>query len=149
MTIRELLLNDSVFTLQDVILETLGPDNDHVFLFRGSWYSDHFLQYLDYRILTFYHNFSSGCDMIFAVPDLCFPKRYFVETNGYNMLVFVYAGNQAICFDCETLEDAKKFDYSGIEGEKDIAVAAAYCSKQDHIFTFNINDSGYENVIEL
>jgi len=56
-------------------------------------------------------------------------KRLFVETNGFNTVVFVDGANMAYSIDCETLEQAKAMDYSGIEGcetaeEIDTAIGA-------------------------
>lgn len=62
-------------------------------------------------------------------------KRYFVETNGYNMVAFVDDSNRAYVFHEEcfteklTLEAAQNADYASCEGcetaeEIDIAVGA-------------------------
>lgn len=77
-------------------------------------------------------------------------KKYFVETNGYNSLVFVFDDNRAIAFDCETLEAAKNMDCSGIENSTDVEDAAINCNiDTDNIFTFDKSDSCWENVTEI
>lgn len=75
-------------------------------------------------------------------------KKYFCETNGYNMLVYVDDSNRAYGFDCETLEHAKKMDTSGADGENDIEVLAVNCNGDiDKIFDFHEDD--FDNVVEI
>ena len=60
MTIREFLLNDTIFNLDEIRIDTLDSDDNHLVLFDGPWYSDAGLDYLDCFVLTFYHNFDSN-----------------------------------------------------------------------------------------
>lgn len=73
-------------------------------------------------------------------------KKYFAETNGYNLMI-VTDGKKAVAFDCETLEEARTMDCSGIEGEPDIESVAYMCNKVDDIFIFNEDD--FEKLIFL
>lgn len=73
-------------------------------------------------------------------------KKYFAETNGYNMMI-VTDDTKMIAFDCETLEEAKSMDCSAIEGETDIEYIAHICSKENDIVEFNEDD--YENLIYI
>ena len=57
MTIREFLLKDSVFNLDEIRIDCLDSDRDHLMLFQGPWYMDTALDYLDCKIITFYHSF--------------------------------------------------------------------------------------------
>ena len=63
-------------------------------------------------------------------------KRYFVETNGYNMVAFVGTDGKAYAFHEETfdkeltLETAKNSDYSGIE-DAETAEEIAQCIGTD------------------
>lgn len=57
MTIREFLLKDSVFNLDEIRIDTLDSDRDHLFLFQGPWYMDTALDYLDSKVISFYHDF--------------------------------------------------------------------------------------------
>lgn len=66
-------------------------------------------------------------------------KKYFAETNDYNVFI-VTDGERAVAFDCETLEEAKKMDCSGIECETDIESVAHLCNKEGEIFNFNEDD---------
>ena len=73
-------------------------------------------------------------------------KKYFAETNAYNVMV-VTDGKRAVAFDCETLEEARTMDCSGIEGEPDIETIAHLCSKEDDIFDFKEDD--YEELLYI
>ena len=83
-------------------------------------------------------------------------KRYFVETNGYNMVAFVGTDGKAYafheeCFDKElTLETAKAADYSGIEGTE-TAEEIAQCIGTDSAFDniFNWNEIEAEEITEF
>lgn len=67
-------------------------------------------------------------------------KRYFVETNGYNMVVFVDDNNDVFylhekAFDEDlTLEVARNADYSNVEGfETAKQMAANYYTGENYI----------------
>lgn len=55
--------------------------------------------------------------------------RAFIETEGYNMIAFIWDGDKMICCDCETIYDANEFDYSGIVDCETAEEAADYCAK--------------------
>lgn len=58
MTIREFLLKDKIFNFEDIRIDTLDSVQDRSYLFRGPWYMDAALEYLDCKIVTFYHSFN-------------------------------------------------------------------------------------------
>lgn len=57
MTIREFISNDTIFNIDDIRIDTLDSNRDHLLLFQGSWYKDDALKYVDCKIITFYHDF--------------------------------------------------------------------------------------------
>lgn len=57
MTIREFISNDTIFNIDDIRIDTLDSNRDHLLLFQGSWYKVDALKYLDCKIITFYHDF--------------------------------------------------------------------------------------------
>ena len=67
--------------------------------------------------------------------------RAFIETEGYNMIAFIW-DNKMICCDCETIYEANEFDYSGIVDCKTAEQAAEYCAKE--VIPFHACD--YNNV---
>lgn len=69
-------------------------------------------------------------------------KKMFLESNGYNMIGFIFEDNKMVAFDCETLEDAKNMDCSGVEGCKSAEEAAVDCNTEVYPF---IEDE-WENV---
>ena len=64
-------------------------------------------------------------------------KKVFLESNGYNMIGFVFDDGM-IAFDCETIEAAMAMDCSGIEGCKTAEEAALNCNTE--AFPFNEGD---------
>lgn len=71
-------------------------------------------------------------------------KRVFLESNGYNMVGFVFDDGM-IAFDCETFEDAVKMDYSGVEGCKTAEEAAVNCNTE----VFPFNEDEWDAVTEI
>ena len=57
MTIREFLLNNKIFYVDDIRIDSLDSDPDRLYLFQGPWYMEAALDYLDRKIITFYYNF--------------------------------------------------------------------------------------------
>ena len=85
-------------------------------------------------------------------------KRYFIKTNGFNMVVFVDPiGNGYIIpdtsFDCElTFENAKNADYSNLDGcetAEECFYSMGFGEKDDLIIDFYENDPSFETVIEF
>lgn len=75
-------------------------------------------------------------------------RKLYCESTGYNTIVFVDDDNRAVAFDCESLEEAKSMDFSGVENEDDIVALAINCNKtQDDVFKFDEDD--YENILEI
>lgn len=71
-------------------------------------------------------------------------RRYFLETNAYNMIAFIW-DNKMIVFDCDTIEEAREMNYEQIYGETDIEKVANLCSTE--IYDFNEDD--YEKITPL
>ena len=71
-------------------------------------------------------------------------KKYFLESNGYNLIAFV-VNNKMIVLDCETLEEARNMNTEGIDGMEDIEEVANYVNKE----VYDFNPSEWENVTEL
>ena len=71
-------------------------------------------------------------------------KKYFLESNGYNLIAFVI-NNKMIVLDCETLEEARNMNTEGIDGMEDIEEVANYVNKE----VYDFNPSEWENVTEL
>lgn len=71
-------------------------------------------------------------------------KKYFLESNGYNLIAFVI-NNKMVVLDCETLEEAKNMNTEGIDGMEDIEEVANYVNKE----VYDFNPSEWENVTEL
>lgn len=61
-------------------------------------------------------------------------KKVFLESNGYNMVGFVFDDGM-VAFDCETIEDAEAMDCSGVEGCKTAEEAAVNCNTE--VYQFN------------
>lgn len=80
-------------------------------------------------------------------------KKFFVETNGYNMVFLVDGNGRALpiyeqAFDEPlTLEVAKNADYSNFDGIEDAEVAAANYTGETVVFGEIIDDC--ERVIEF
>lgn len=68
--------------------------------------------------------------------------RMFIETEGYNMIGFIWDGDKMIWCDCETIYEANEFDYSGIVDCETAEEAAEYCGKDVIIF----DPDNYTNV---
>lgn len=68
--------------------------------------------------------------------------RAFIETEGYNMIAFIW-GSKMICCDCETIYEANEFDYSGIADCETAEEAAEYCAKD--VIPFDMDN--YDNLI--
>lgn len=84
-------------------------------------------------------------------------RRFFVETNADNRVMFVDDSNKAYQIteydfyrehgvDC-TLENAKAADYSGFDGCKTAEECAAAVGMNEEIIEFDTDE--YENVIEF
>ena len=71
-------------------------------------------------------------------------KKYFLESNGYNLIGFVI-DNKMVVLDCETLEEAKNMDIEGIDGMMNIVEIANYVNKE----VYDFNPDEWENVTEL
>lgn len=71
-------------------------------------------------------------------------RKVFLESNGYNMAGFVFEDGM-VAFDCDTLDDAKAMDISGIEGCKTTAEAAVNCNTE----VLPFNDEEWENITEF
>ena len=71
-------------------------------------------------------------------------KKYFLKSNGYNLIAFVI-NNKMVVLDCETLEEAKNMNTEGIDGMEDIEEVANYVNKE----VYDFNPSEWENVTEL
>ena len=75
-------------------------------------------------------------------------KKYYCESNAYNVVIFTDDENKAIYFDVETKEEAENLDISGIVGLHTAEeMAFACCMDDDKIFTFNEDE--WEYVEEL
>lgn len=61
-------------------------------------------------------------------------KKVFLESNGYNMVGFVFDDGM-VAFRCETIEDAVTMDCSGVEGCKTAEEAAIDCNTE--VYPFN------------
>ena len=57
MTIREFLLKDTIFNLDEICIDTLDSQRESLYLFQGPWYMDTALDYLDHEVISFYHSF--------------------------------------------------------------------------------------------
>lgn len=64
-------------------------------------------------------------------------KKMFLESNGYNMVGFIFDDGM-VAFDCETIEDAKAMDISGVEGCESAEEAAINCNTE--VFPFIENE---------
>ena len=71
-------------------------------------------------------------------------KKYFLESNGYNLIAFVI-NNKMIVLDCETLEEARNMNTEGIDDMENIEEVANYVNKE----VYDFNPSEWENVTEL
>lgn len=71
-------------------------------------------------------------------------KKVFLKSTGYNMIGFVFDDGM-IAFDCETIEEAKKMDYSGVIGCETAAEAAANCGTA----VYQFDESEWEEVHTL
>lgn len=71
-------------------------------------------------------------------------RKVFLESIGYKLVAFVF-GSEMIAFDCETIEQAKAMDISGIEGFNTAEEAAVNCNTE----VFPFNEDEWEEVIEF
>lgn len=68
-------------------------------------------------------------------------KRMFLESNGYNMIGFIFDDGM-VAFDCETIGDAETMDCSGVEGCKTAEEAALNCNTE----AFPFNECDWEHI---
>ena len=61
-------------------------------------------------------------------------KKVFLESNGYNMVGFVFDDGM-VTFDCEAIEDAETMDCSGVKGCNTAEKAAINCNTE--VYPFN------------
>lgn len=71
-------------------------------------------------------------------------RKVFLEGLGYNIVGFIF-GNKMIAFDCETIEQAKAMDISGIEGFDTADEAAINCCTEVYPFV----ESEWKTVTEF
>ena len=56
-------------------------------------------------------------------------QRAFLESNGYNLLTFIY-GDEMVVFDCHTIQEAQTMDCSAVEGCVTAKEAAMWCDTE-------------------
>lgn len=71
-------------------------------------------------------------------------KKVFLESNGYNMIGFIFEDGM-VAFDCETIEEAKAMDCSGVEGCETAEEAATNCNTE----VYQFSESEWEKVTEI
>ena len=71
-------------------------------------------------------------------------RKVFLESLGYNAIGFIF-DDGLIIFDCETIEEAKEMDCSGIEDCETAEEAATNCNTKVYPF----NESEWENITEI
>lgn len=71
-------------------------------------------------------------------------KKLFLESNGYNMLGFVFE-NGMVAFDCETIDQALNQDCSNLDGCETAEEAAVNCNTEVVPFI----EEEWENVTEI
>lgn len=74
-------------------------------------------------------------------------RRYFLQGDEYNAIGFVFDDGMLV-FDCETLEEAKAWDYSAIDGCES-AQEAKTCIGSDKIEIYPFIEDEWEEVTEL